>query len=290
MSSLTQLLNDQKNLLLDVASPGAKVQSRLEEFIDRQSRIEVLLKMAGIQERLPFSDLWQWDDHWNGGSLPTYKWRRRYIENQFQLILACAAKASFPAMVVASDAKDQSVAATANPGIRYCSCFISYSGSDEEFARHLHDRLEQAGVDVWFAPEDMQAGKKLHEQIGEAISASDRLLIVLSNGSLKSDWVTSEMRWARRQERKTGKRKLFPVCLVDFDTLREWECFDADAGQDLAAEVREYFIPDFTDWNNPDTFERSFARLLTDLHATDLRKARAKHIPDPHVNFDAANS
>jgi len=27
---------------------------------------------------------------------------------------------------------------------------------------------------------------------------------------------------------QSGKRKLFPVRLVDFETLRDWECFDAD--------------------------------------------------------------
>ncbi|MGA2852744.1 MAG: hypothetical protein ABSE90_01235 [Verrucomicrobiota bacterium] len=29
------------------------------------------------------------------------------------------------------------------------------------------------------------------------------------------------------------------------ETLRDWTCFDADRGKDLAKEVREYFIPDF---------------------------------------------
>jgi hypothetical protein len=67
----------------------------------------------------------------------------------------------------------------------------------------------------------------------------------------------------------TGRWKLFPIRLVDFDTLRHWECFDADTGKDLAVEVREYFIPDFTRWKDHDTFERAFARFLKDLQATE---------------------
>jgi hypothetical protein len=54
---------------------------------------------------------------------------------------------------------------------------------------------------------------------------------------------------------------------VDFDTLRDWECFDADAGKDSAREVREYFIPDFSQWKNHDAYTHAFDRLLRDLKA-----------------------
>jgi hypothetical protein len=53
------------------------------------------------------------------------------------------------------------------------------------------------------------------------------------------------------------------------DTLRDWECFDADTGKDLAVEVRKYFIPDFTHWKDHDSFEHAFARFLKDLQATE---------------------
>ena len=49
--------------------------------------------------------------------------------------------------------------------------------------------------------------------------------------------------------------------------LKEWECFDADAGQDLAVEVREYFIPDFSTWKEHDAYQRAFDRLLRGLKA-----------------------
>jgi len=74
---------------------------------------------------------------------------------------------------------------------------------------------------------------------------------------------------ARKAERQSGKRKLFPIRLVDFATLRDWECFDADSGKDLAVELREYFIPDFSRWKEHNTFEASFERLLADLRAEE---------------------
>ena len=60
-------------------------------------------------------------------------------------------------------------------------------------------------------------------------------------------------------------RVLFPVALVDFETIKTWECFDADTGKDLARELREYFIPSFQNWKDENAFEDSFQRLLRDL-------------------------
>ena len=62
----------------------------------------------------------------------------------------------------------------------------------------------------------------------------------------------TEIRKARAQEKKENRRKLFPIRLMDYDTLRDWTCFDADTGKDLAVEVREYYIPDFSNWKNQD--------------------------------------
>ncbi|HEX8311423.1 MAG TPA: toll/interleukin-1 receptor domain-containing protein [Chthoniobacteraceae bacterium] len=157
----------------------------------------------------------------------------------------------------------------AEDGIQFYSCFISYSTKDEEFARRLHGRMRDAHLRVWFAPEDVQGGKKLHEQIETAIRVYDKLLIVLSEAGLQSEWVMTELRKARKVERQSGRRKLFPVRLVDFETLRDWECFDADSGKDLAVELREYFIPDFSNWKDHDAFEATFARLLKDLCAEE---------------------
>jgi hypothetical protein len=80
---------------------------------------------------------------------------------------------------------------------QYHSCFISYSTKDEEFAKRLHSRLRDAKVRVWFAPEDIKGGVKLYDQIERAIHLHDRLLVVLSENSLQSEWVMTEIREAR---------------------------------------------------------------------------------------------
>ena len=154
-------------------------------------------------------------------------------------------------------------------GIQFYSCFISHSSKDEEFVRRFHGRMQQAHLRVWYAPEDLQGGKKLYDQIEEAIRVYDKLLIVLSEHSLKSEWVMTEIRNARKREQDTGKRKLFPIRLVDFETIKSWKCFDVDTGKDLAVECREFFIPDFSNWKNHDDFEANFKKLLDDLRSSN---------------------
>ena len=117
-----------------------------------------------------------------------------------------------------------------------------------------------------------RGGQKLHEQIETVIRVFDKLLIVLSEASRQSEWVMTELRKARKAERQSGQRKLIPVRLVDFATLRDWECFDADSGKDFAVELRETFIPDFSRWKEHAPFETAFARLLKDLRAEERAK------------------
>ena len=151
--------------------------------------------------------------------------------------------------------------------IQFYSCFISYTHKDEDFAKRLYSRMREENLRVWFAPEHIRAGEKLYEQIDHAIQLHDRLLVIVSENSMRSEWVMTEIRRAMKTERNEGRRKLFPIRLVSFEAIRNWDYFDADIGKDLWTELREYFIPDFSDWKNHDVFETEFAKLLRDLKA-----------------------
>jgi uncharacterized protein YjbI with pentapeptide repeats len=169
------------------------------------------------------------------------------------------------------------LAGAAEP-IQFFSCFISHSHADHEFCARLHEALEQLGTRVWFAPEDMKGGKKIHEQIESAIQMFDRLLLVLSPASMSSNWVATEVAHARQRESREGRQILFPIALIDFDQIRRWQSFDAETGKDMAREVREYFIPDFSSWRDPVQFERTLARLLRDLRATEASVVRTVQV------------
>ncbi len=151
--------------------------------------------------------------------------------------------------------------------LEFYSCFISYSTKDQEFADRLYADLQNKGVRCWFAPHDTHGGRKLHEQIDEAIRLHDKLLLILSPHSMESEWVKTEIAKARKREVRDKRRVLFPIRLAPFETLRDWECFDADTGKDSAREIREYFIPDFSNWKDHDSFQKAFQRLINDLKA-----------------------
>jgi uncharacterized protein YjbI with pentapeptide repeats len=149
--------------------------------------------------------------------------------------------------------------------IQYYSLFISYSTKDQEFAERLHADLQAKGVRCWFAPEEMKAGRKVHEQIDEAIRLHDKLLLILSEDSMSGNWVKTEIANARMREEREHKQLLFPITLVPFEEVKKWRLFDADTGIDSAREIREYFIPDFSNWKEHDSYRVAFDRLVKDL-------------------------
>jgi uncharacterized protein YjbI with pentapeptide repeats len=157
-----------------------------------------------------------------------------------------------------------------NQPVQFYSCFISYSTKDQEFSDRLYADLQNKGVRCWFAPHDIKGGEKIHEQIDEAIQIHDRLLLILSDHSINSEWVRTEISKARKRELREKNSMLFPLRLGEFQTLQDWECFDADTGKDSAREIREYFIPDFSNWKDHDSYKAAFDRLVRDLAAKDL--------------------
>ena len=143
--------------------------------------------------------------------------------------------------------------------IDFYSCFISYSNKDDDFARRLHADLQQQGVRCWFAPEDLKIGDKFRMRIDESIRLYDKLMVILSENSIRSSWVEEEVEAAVEKERKQNKLVLFPIRLDDavMETDQAW-----------AASLRRIrHIGDFCAWKDHDPYQKSFERLLRDLKA-----------------------
>ncbi|MGA3054364.1 MAG: toll/interleukin-1 receptor domain-containing protein [Candidatus Korobacteraceae bacterium] len=150
--------------------------------------------------------------------------------------------------------------------IEFYKCFISHSTKNQEFVDRLYNDLQGNKVRCWYSPHDAQGGRKLHEQIDKAIRLHDKLLLILSKHSMNSEWVKVEIRKAHQRELEEGKQVLFPIRLVPYEVLRDWVCLDVD-GKNLAEEIREYFIPDFSNWKDHDSYQTAFQRLVSDLKA-----------------------
>ena len=107
--------------------------------------------------------------------------------------------------------------------IEFYSCFISYSTKDQQFADRLYADLQNKGVRCWFAPHDIHGGRKIHEQLDEAIRMYDKLLLILSDASMSSNWVGTEIANAREREQREKKQMLFPITLVPFEDVKRWK-------------------------------------------------------------------
>jgi hypothetical protein len=143
-----------------------------------------------------------------------------------------------------------------NQAIQHYSCFISYSTKDQEFAERLHADLQNKGVRCWFAPHDLPIGDKILDAIDAAIRLRDKVVLILSEHSITSNWVEDEVTAGFEEERKRGQTVLFPVCLDEavMNTHEAW-----------AAKLRARNIGDFRKWKDHDVYKQSLARVLRDL-------------------------
>ncbi len=140
--------------------------------------------------------------------------------------------------------------------IQHYSCFISYSSKDDEFAHRLHADLQDKGVRCWFAPHDMKIGAKIRDTIDDAIRLRDKVMIVLSEATIASDWVEDEVDKAFEEERQPGRGLvLFPVRLDDTVLMTN----------EAAKLRRSRHIGDFRAWKEHDSYQKALERMLRDL-------------------------
>jgi predicted ATPase with chaperone activity len=117
--------------------------------------------------------------------------------------------------------------------------------------------LQANNVRCWFAPEDMKIGDKIRSRIDEVIHVHDKLLLVLSEESVNSEWVEKEVETAFEKERERKETVLFPIRLDDavMDIKTGWP-----------ADIRRSrHIGDFTKWEQHSHYKKAFDRLLKDL-------------------------
>lgn len=70
--------------------------------------------------------------------------------------------------------------------------FISYSRTDEEFARRLATDLDPLGVDLWIDVDDIPAGMKWSTAIQQGLDTCDMMIVIISPDSMASRNVEDE--------------------------------------------------------------------------------------------------
>jgi|GEM_PF-6265615 len=93
--------------------------------------------------------------------------------------------------------------------------FISYSSEDYEIANEINLKLEESGIECWFAPKSLRAGQHWDEKIVEAIYSCKILICLLSASANKSDFVNREVGLAAQV-----RRTIMPVRIEDVEPER----------------------------------------------------------------------
>jgi hypothetical protein len=99
---------------------------------------------------------------------------------------------------------------------------------------------------------------RLEKQIDRAIRQNPTVLLVLSEYSLRSDWVEHEVRTARQLEKDMGRDVLCPVALDD-----SWK--DSRWPKRILEQIMEYNILDFSEWQDNSKFDGMFRKLIDGL-------------------------
>lgn len=91
--------------------------------------------------------------------------------------------------------------------------FISYSSKDKDFVTSLVDSLTAKEVSIWFDQIEIKVGDSIISKISNAIDKMQGIVIVLSNHSIRSNWVRKELNTAL-VNRLSGKNILIlPILL-----------------------------------------------------------------------------
>jgi hypothetical protein len=117
--------------------------------------------------------------------------------------------------------------------------------------------FNESGIRFWRDIHDATAGR-LEKVVDRAMRQNPTVLLVLSENSVKSDWVEHEARSARDLEKELGRDVLCPVALDD-----AWK--DCKWPARLREQIEEYHVMDFSNWKDDAEFTRKFGKLVEGL-------------------------
>jgi hypothetical protein len=101
--------------------------------------------------------------------------------------------------------------------------FISHTtrdNRDHDLAHKLAAGLQERGARVWIAPDSLPVGKEWKEGlVAGVMEKCSHFLVILSAASIRSKWVLSEIRLARRRYAKDSGFKIIPLATGQLGTF-----------------------------------------------------------------------
>ncbi|HLF03739.1 MAG TPA: toll/interleukin-1 receptor domain-containing protein [Dehalococcoidia bacterium] len=176
-----------------------------------------------------------------------------------------------------SDTMITHVRAMAAERLQGVTCFIAYGSQDQPLADRLHTDLQKQGVRCWYYPDITGTNRRVWENLERSVRAFDKVVVICSEASLKTQAVVDEVERAlarevpetprpagadqRRKSRSKGQEVLFPIRVGEY-VLDGWQ---HPRQGDVAARA----TADFTGWDRaPRKYRRALGQLLHALEPT----------------------
>ena len=108
------------------------------------------------------------------------------------------------------------------------SVFISYSHKDRDLVDNICQALKEYDIDISLDIKDIGAGDSISRKVEEGIIKADYFLLVLSENSIKSQWVDIEYRAALNLSLRENKRIIPIVTDINDEQLLQFSVIIAD--------------------------------------------------------------
>lgn len=96
--------------------------------------------------------------------------------------------------------------------------FFAYSVEDYKFVERLANDLQERGIRVWAADEEIKPGENWQLKIEEGLKTSGYLLALISRSSVKSNLVQKLFQMALEREQKGKWPRFIPILIDEDDT------------------------------------------------------------------------
>ena len=145
----------------------------------------------------------------------------------------------------------------------YEPCFIRSDPDDLAFAQRVWADLQHEGVRCWCGPDTLAAG----EGARQALRHRARMILILSERAIESDWVEEEVTRMLEDEQRCRRKALVPIRIDDAWT---------SCTEPWAARIHNnHPVRDFSDWRDRIAYKGALGRLLVDLRTRPATRRAA---------------
>ena len=93
--------------------------------------------------------------------------------------------------------------------------FLSHSSKDKVFVRKLDAALSGSGIQTFYDERDIKLGESIPTRIYEELGKATHVIYVISENSLRSDWVSEELSIAKMRQKQEKNIDVLPILIDD---------------------------------------------------------------------------